>query len=279
LRQGLGEQGYVEGRNVEFSYRFAETQYDRLPGLAAKLMASQAGVVFAESEVATLAAKVATATIPIVFAIGGDPVELGLVSGLSRPNANITGVSYFANALVAKRLQLLHEIVPAAASIGYLVNPTNAAEVEARIKQAEIGARVLGVHLTILNASTPNEIERAFAILPEQGVGALLVDGDPMFGAHGNQLAALAARDGVPTIYQFRREVEAGGLMSYGASISDAWRIAGTYVGRILKGEKTADLPVQQSTRVELAINLKTAKTLGLTMPLTLRALADEVIE
>jgi ABC-type uncharacterized transport system substrate-binding protein len=225
-----------------------------------------------------VAAKSATATIPIVFATAADPIELGLVASFNRPGGNITGVSFLAEALVAKRLELLHEIVPVAASIGYLVNPTSP-QVEAQIKNAENAARILGVRLVILNASTPSEIEVAFAILAERRSGALMTAADPFFFGLRNQLAALAARDAVPAIYQVREMVDAGGLMSYGPDLSDVFRIVGGYVGRILKGDKPADLPVQQATKVELIINLKTAKTLGLTVPLALLGRADEVIE
>jgi len=275
FRQGLSEQGYVEGRNVEIFFR---SGYNVLPTLAAELVRQRVALIFAETDAGALAAKAASATIPIVFAIGGDPVELGLVASLNRPGGNITGMSFQNTELVAKQLQLLHEIVPAVTSIGYLVNPTNATEVETRTKEAENAARILGVGLTILKASAPGEIEAAFAILAGQRIGALLVDGDPLFGTHSDQLAALAARHAMPALSS-REFVEAGGLMSYGTSIADAFRLAGTYAGRILKGEKPADLPVQLSTRFEMVLNLKTAKTLGIEVPTATLLRAKEVIE
>jgi putative ABC transport system substrate-binding protein len=279
FRGGLSEGGFVEGRNVTIEYRWALGQYDRLAAQAAELVHKPVAVLVSlGSDVTALAAKAATATIPIVFATAADPIELGLVASFNRPGGNITGVSFLAEALVAKRLELLHEIVPVAASIGYLVNPTSP-QVEAQIKNAENAARILGVRLVILNASTPSEIEVAFAILAERRSGALMTAADPFFFGLRNQLAALAARDAVPAIYQVREMVDAGGLMSYGPDLSDVFRIVGGYVGRILKGDKPADLPVQQATKVELIINLKTAKTLGLTVPLALLGRADEVIE
>ena len=259
-------------------YRSAEAQYNRLPTLAAELVRCRAAVIFTETEVGALAAKAASATIPIVFAIGGDPVQRGLVASLNRPGGNVTGVSFLHTQLVAKRLQLLHEIVPAATQIGYLVNPTDATEVETRTNEAENAARAFGVSLTIVKAATPGEIEAAFATLVGQPIDALLVGGDPMFGAHADQFAALAARHAMPAIFS-RAFVQAGGLISYEASIPEAWRLAGTYAGRILKGEKAADLPVMQPTKFDLVINLQTAKVLGLETPPQLLALADEVIE
>jgi ABC-type uncharacterized transport system substrate-binding protein len=279
FRQGLGEQGFIEGSNAEIVYRWAETQYDQLPVLAADLVRRQVAVIFAAPPIASaLAAKSASAKIPIVFATGFDPVARGLVASLNRPGGNVTGVTFLIEALVAKRLEVLHEIVPAATSIGFLVSPTSPT-VEAQIREAEIAARNLGIRLVILNASTPSEIERAFAILVEQRVGALLAGADNFFAVQRDQLVALAARHAVPAIYTLPEAVKAGGLMSYGANAADANRLAGTYVGRILKGEKPAELPVQQSTKVELVINMKTAKALGLTLPITLLGRADEVIE
>jgi putative tryptophan/tyrosine transport system substrate-binding protein len=278
FRRGLSEQGYVEGRNIEISYWSAPAQYNRLPTLAAELVRHRVAVIFTETELGALAAKAASATIPIVFAIGGDPVQRGLVTSLSRPGGNVTGVSFLATQLVAKRLQLLHETVPAVTRMGYLVNPANATEVETRTQEAENAAPIFGVSLTIVKAGTPGEIEAAFATLVGQRIGALLVDGDPMFGGHAEQLAALATRHAMPAIFS-RTFVQAGGLMSYEASIPEAWRLAGTYAGRILKGENPADLPVVQPTKFDLAINLKTAKALGLTIPPNLLAIANEVIE
>ena len=277
--RGLGEPGYVEGQNVEILYRWAENRYDRLPMLAAELVRRPAAVIFAGggSGVA-LNAKSATSTIPIVFVSGSDPVDLGLVASLNRPGGNVTGVSILTAELLTKRLELLREILPATTLIGFLVNPTNPAA-EVSNKEAETAARTLGVGLVTLNASTPSEIEAAFSTLAMRRISALLVDGDPLWTAQRNQLAVLAARHAVAAMYPVRDIVEAGGLVSYGVSISDAYRLAGTYVGRILRGEKPSDLPVQQSVRIELVLNLETAKALGLTFPLTLLARADEVIE
>ena len=280
LRQGLGEQGYVEGRNLEILYNYAEGRYDRLPVVAADLVRRRVAVIVSTGGPASLAATSATATIPIVFATGGDPIELGLVASLDRPGGNATGASFLTSELTAKRLELLHEIVPAATLIGFLFNPTNSVG-EAERREAEIAARILGVRLVLAHASTASETEAAFAILVEQRIGALLVAGDPLFAnVQRDQLVAFAARHAVPAIYEQREIVPAGGLMSYGAKdISGAYRLAGNYAGRILKGEKPADLPVQRSTRTEMVLNLKTAKALGLTVPLSLLALADEVIE
>jgi len=277
--KGLDDLGYVDGRNVEILYKWAENKYDRLPALAADLVRRRVAVIFANGGNApALAAKAATSTIPIVFTTAGDPVELGLVTSLNRPGANVTGVTFRTTELLAKRLDLLRKAIPAATSIGYLVNPT-LPDVEVEIKQVEVAAGVLGAHLAVVKASTPSEIEAAFTILARQRVDALLVDADAFLCVQRDQLAALAARHAIPAIYALREYVEAGGLMSYGASNSDAWRLAGTYAGRILKGEKPADLPVQQSTKIELVINMKTAKALGLNVPLTVQASADEVIE
>jgi len=277
FHQGLGEQGYVGGRNVEVLARWANGQYDQLPALAADLVRRRVAVIFASADTG-LVAKSATATIPIVFTSSTDPVDLGLVASLNRPGGNLTGVYFLIQTLTAKRLELLHEIVPAVASIGLLVNPTNIV-VETQIGEAEAAARTLRVQLVSAKASTPSEIERAFAILGGQQIGALLVAGDALFFGQAAQFAALAARHGIPTIYPLREWVDAGGLMSYGPSISDAYRLAGNYVGRILKGDNLTDLPVQQSTRIEMVLNLKTARALGLAIPPAVLALADEVIE
>jgi putative tryptophan/tyrosine transport system substrate-binding protein len=240
----------------------------------------QVAVIVATGGTATArAAKFATATIPIVFVAGGDPVEVGLVASLNRPGGNVTGAAILTTALTAKRLELLHELVPAATSIGFLVNPTNPTVFKAEMMEAETAARALGVRLVTLNASTLREIEAAFEILVAQRIGALLTSGDPLWTVQRAQLAALTARHTVPAIYAVREIVVAGGLISYGASISDAYRLVGIYAGRTLKGEKPADLPVQQSTKVEFVLNLKTAKALGLTIPETLLATADEVIQ
>jgi putative tryptophan/tyrosine transport system substrate-binding protein len=280
FRAGLGEQGYVEGRNVEILYQYAGFRYDRLPVLAAELVRRQVAVIVATSPGAAsaLAAKSATTTIPIVFAIGIDPVKLGLVASLSRPGSNITGASFLTTDLTAKRLELLHAIVPSARPIGFLVNPT-APQTKSQREEAEGGARILGVPFVILNASSPNEINAAFATIAEQRIEALLIGADGLFAVQSNQLAALAARYGVPAIYPYPEVAEAGGLIGYGASIPTTFRLAGTYVGRILKGEKPADLPVQQSSHLDLVLNLKTAKALGIEVPTSILLRADEVIE
>ena len=280
FRQGLSKAGYVEGRNVAIEYRWAEGKYDRLPGLAGELVSHQVAVIVTGGATPTaLAAKAATETIPIIFVLGSDPVQYGLVKSLARPGGNVTGVTVLDVELVPKAFELLHELVPAATTIAVLVNPNNLL-IEAQTRGSEIAARNLGVHLVVLKASSQGEIETAFTTLAEQRVGALLVTGDPLFfGAARDQLIALAARHAVPTIYQFRQLTEAGGLMSYGTSLADAQRISGVYAGRILRGERPADLPVQQSTKVELVVNLKTAHALGLTIPPSILARADEVIE
>jgi putative tryptophan/tyrosine transport system substrate-binding protein len=279
FRKGLAEQGYVEGRNVEILYRWAETQFDRLPALAADLVRRRVDVIVTTAGAASaLAAKSATASIPIVFQMGEDPIDAGLVTSLNRPGGNITGATFLSGALTPKRLELLHEMVPAVTMIGYLVNPTNP-QTKAQISQTEAGARALGVRLPILDASTPSEIEATFKIFVEERIGALLVDNDALFFNERDRLAALAARHAIPAIYHSRENVKAGGLMSYGAAFADAFRLAGTYAGRILKGETPSDLPIQQSARIELILNMKTAKALGLTFPLTLLGRADDVIE
>jgi putative ABC transport system substrate-binding protein len=276
--QGLGELGYVEGRNVEILSRGANFIYDRIPALAADLVRHRVAVIYANAASA-LVAKAATATIPIVFATSADPVELGLVASLNRPGGNVTGVTTLAQESTAKRLELLHEIVPAVTTIGFLVNPTGPTA-QAEIREAGAAAQVLGVRLVILNASNLSEIGATFATLVEQRIGALLVGGDGLFLFRaGAQIVALTGLYKVPASYTRRGEVLGGGLMSYGARLFDADRLAGTYVGRILKGEKPADLPVQQPTRLELVLNLKTAKALGLKVPDKLLVFADEVIE
>jgi putative ABC transport system substrate-binding protein len=249
-----------------------EGRYDRLAALAADVVRRGVAVIVATGGTAIArAAKSATTTIPIVFLSGGDPVEVGLVASLNRPGGNVTGAAILTKALTAKRLELLHELVPAATPIDFLVNPANPTVLKAEMMEAETAARALGVRLVILNASTSSEIEAAFEILVAQRIGALLTSGDPLWTVQRVQLAVVTARHAVP--------VDAGGLMSYGASISDAYRLIGAYAGRILKGEMPSDLPVQQSTKVELVINMKTAKSLGLTVPETLLATADEVIQ
>jgi putative tryptophan/tyrosine transport system substrate-binding protein len=280
FHKGLLELGYAEGRNLNILYRWAETQYDRLPALAADFVMRRVDVIAATGgTVSAVAAKSATTSIPIVFQTGEDPVELGLVASLNRPGGNVTGASFLTVAVTAKRLQLLVELVPSARVVGALVNRTNP-ESAAQIKEMETAARILGVRLVIVNASTPNEIETAFASLVEQQVMGLLIGGDPLYATRASQLALLAARNAIPAIYQGAREnVDAGGLVSYGANIADSWRLAGNYVGRILKGDKPSDLPVQQSTRIEMVLNLKTAKALGIEVPTATLLRATEVIE
>jgi putative ABC transport system substrate-binding protein len=278
FRQGLSETGYIEGRNVLVEYRWAEGRYERLNALAADLVRRQVTVIVSGGNAAVLAAKAATSTIPIVFYAGGDPVELGLVASLNRPGGNATGVVSLNDELVPKRLELVHELVPAATMIAVLVNPTNPGEVsESRALQA--AARTLAVQLLVLSARSEHEIEVAFESLAQLRAGALMIASDAFFNARSEQFAALAVRHAVPTIFQDRAFVTAGGLVSYGGNTADTSRLTGVYAGRILKGERPADLAVQQSTKVELIINLRTAKALGITVPPSLLAIADEVIE
>jgi ABC-type uncharacterized transport system substrate-binding protein len=277
-RQGLREIGFIDGQNVAIEYRWAEGRYDRLPVLASDLVRRKVAVIFASTTIATRAAKDATATIPIVFTGASDPVRLGLVGSLNRPDGNLTGFTTASGVLEAKRLELLHELVPTAATIGVLVNATNSIA-ESNVADMETAVRAHGEKMLVLRVGGEQDIPTAFAELASQRVGALLVATDPFFGDHRDQLVTLAARYSVPTMYVRREFTVAGGLISYGANVTDGYRQAGAYTGRILKGTKPSDLPVQQPTKFELVVNLKTAKALGLTVPLTLQARADEVIE
>jgi putative tryptophan/tyrosine transport system substrate-binding protein len=277
IHRGLRETGFVEGRNLAIEYRWAEGSYDRLPELAAELVRRQPAAILTMGNTSSaIAAKVATPTIPIVFCIGADPVEFGLVKSLAKPTANLTGVTVLSGELTVKRIQLVHQMTPVGMSIVLLVNLDNPS---ARVADAELAARTLGVRLTVLNASRRAEIETAFLRISEERIGVLVVQGEPAFFQEMNFVVGLARRYGLPTIFGFREFVEAGGLMSYGADILDTYRIAGSYLGRILKGEKPTELPVQQSTKIELVINLKTAKALGLAIPEMPLATADEVIQ
>jgi putative tryptophan/tyrosine transport system substrate-binding protein len=279
FRQGLSETGYVEGNNVAIEYRWAQGQYDRLPALAADLVRNRITVMATPDAPATLAAKAVTTTIPIVFFTAADPVAVGFVANLARPGGNLTGVTILGVELGSKRLELLHELVPTATTIALLVNPTNPALSEPITRGLQAAARALGLELPVLEASTERDFDAAFATLIQLRAGGLVIGPDALFGIRSERLAALALRHAVPTIFQFHAFTAAGGLMSYGSSDTDAYRLTGIYTGRILKGETPAELPVQQSTKIELIINLKTARALGLTVPASLLGRADEVIE
>jgi putative ABC transport system substrate-binding protein len=278
FHKGLEESGYVEGRNVAIEYRWAEGHYDRLPAMAADLIHRQVAVLAATSTPAALVAKAATTTIPIVFTTGGDPVQLGLVASLNRPGGNVTGATELTREAAPKRLELAHRLVPDATVIGLLINPKNPSA-ETVTRDLEVATTSLGLQFKVLHASTEAEIDQAFTTFRQARAGVLIIGADTLFAGHAEQLGALSIRNSVPAIFDFHPFVETGGLASYGGSIIDAYRLAGGYAGRILKGEKPSDLPVQQTTKIELIINLKTAKALGIEISPTLLATADEVIE
>jgi putative ABC transport system substrate-binding protein len=279
FRQGLKDAGYVEGQNIEIEYRWAEGQNNRLPALAAELVHRQVAVIVAGGTPSAMAAKAATSTIPIVFEVAVDPVEVGLVASLNRPGGNVTGVTNLNVEVGPKRLELLHELLPTTTMIAVLANPTSPNIAEPFLRALQPVARALGLQLPVLHASADRDFDTVFATLVQMQAGALVIMPDLFFNARHEQLAALALRHALPAIAQYRPFVAAGGLMSYGADATDNHRLVGRHVGRVLKGEKPADLPVVQSTKVELIINLKTAKALGLTVPLPLLGRADEVIE
>jgi putative tryptophan/tyrosine transport system substrate-binding protein len=278
FQQGVNETGYIEGRNVTIEYRWADGHPDRLPALAADLVRRRVSMIAATSTQAALAAKGATTTIPIVFETAGDPIKLGLVTSLNRPDGNVTGVTQLSSELVSKRLGLLHDLIPTAMNIGLLVNPTDP-RAESQIKEMQKAAQEVGLQIHVVNAGTESEFDKAFATLSQLRVDAFLVGTGNLFSSRREQIVAMAARQRLPAIYQYREYAVAGGLISYGTSITNAYRQAGIYTGRLLKGEKPADLPVLRPTKFELVINLKTAKDLGLNVPSGVLAIADEVIE
>jgi ABC-type uncharacterized transport system substrate-binding protein len=277
--QGLRESGYIEGRNVAIEYRWAEGRGDRLPAMVADLVRRQVIVIAATTTPAALATKAATTTIPIVFETGGDPIRLGLVTSLNRPGGNITGVTQLNTEVTPKRLELLHELLPSATELALLLNPTNPALGDIVLRSSQAAAQTLGLHLHVLNASTESEFDGVFAKIIELRAGGLVIGADAFFTSRQEQLAALSLRHGVPAVYENRGFAAAGGLVSYGGLITDAYRLTGVYAGRVLKGEKPGELPVQQATKVEMYLNLKTAKALGITVALPLLGRADEVFE
>jgi putative ABC transport system substrate-binding protein len=278
FRQGLNEMGFEEGRNLAVQYHYADNNYDRLSELAADLVRRPVKLIVAAGDNPALAAKAATPTIPIVFAVAGDPVQLGVVANLNRPGSNVTGVSFFSITVTPKRLGLLHELVPRATVFGLLANPNNSSA-EAEVEEAEAAARELGCKLVVVHATNSTDIDTAFATLVQKSAGAMVVAGDALFINRRDQILELAARNAVPASYNLREYAQAGGLMSYGADILDIYHQAGVYTGRILRGVKPADLPVMLPTKFPLVINLKTARALGLTVPPEVLAIADEVIE
>jgi putative ABC transport system substrate-binding protein len=280
FRQGLAEAGYAEGRNVAIEYRYAEGHFERLPELVGDLVRRKVSIIAIPNTTASaVVAKAATQTIPIVFSLGSNPVEVGLVQSLNHPGGNLTGLTALQTAVTAKRLQLLHELLPSVMKIAFFVNPANKALAESDTKEAQETARLLGVNLLVLSASSQSEIDVAFAILAREKVGALLTNSESLFMVHSDYLAVLTARYALPALYAYRENATAGGLMSHGANFLNAARELGLYAGRILKGEKPGDLPVQQATKIEFVINMKTAKALGIEVPLPLLGRADEVIE
>jgi putative tryptophan/tyrosine transport system substrate-binding protein len=279
FHKGLAQTGYVDGQNVVIEYRWADDQNDRLPAMAADLVHRQVAVIAATSTPAAIAAKATTTTIPIVFEMGGNPVELGLVASLRRPGGNVTGVTGLNVEVAPKRLELLHELLPTVRVMALLVDPTDSTTASPTVNEVLAAARAFGLQLHVLHASSERDFEGVFAKLSQLGAGGLVVAGGPFFASHGEQLAAMALRHAVPVAFQRREFTTAGGLLSYGSDLTESYRLAGIYTGQILKGGKPADLPVQQATKVELYINLKTAKTFGITVPLTVSGRADEVIE
>jgi putative tryptophan/tyrosine transport system substrate-binding protein len=277
--EGLSQTGYNDGRNVAIEYRWAEGHNERLPALAADLVRRQVRVIATVNTPSVLAAKAATQTIPIIFGVGVDPVETGLVASLNRPGGNLTGVTQLSAELAAKRLELLHELVPTATSIALVVNPTNSLFTDTETRQVRNAARVLDVQLVVLNAASQDDIDGTFATLAQQRISAVLVSADAFFVTQRDQFVALAARYAIPAIYQRREFAVAGGLISYGPRLSEAYTLVGAYAGRILNGDKPSDLPVQQSARIETILNLKTARALGIDVPLSTRMRVDEVIE